>query len=355
VNRQCKGSAQGLGSWRSLLVVLLCMATLVCVLMQVASTSNPSIREGLQTHAVASGQDMPITGTWTFATAHENVHVLSLHRQARSGIPGHVLFSPAQDATWVLSQVLPFLGLLGALALVHFAPGRLSIHVLFCGTVPLTVGLFLLLESHILGIPMLWSHWARVLVWLGAVGLHFSAFLFLGRWIAGRVRHLKTAVWIALSLVVALFFIQNSRSPFMRFDGSELPPVPNLPTEVRLSLFRPSGVPDVTTDREEAVDAYLASVDAYSEAVHAIAARRYGLERWWHIASPHLLLDEISIQLLQADHAHVVDALYAAKSGPPSLAASLRAVWPEILWLAVLGFLAAWASCAAARRRVRCP
>jgi hypothetical protein len=223
--------------------------------------------------------------------------------------------------------------------------------------VPITVGLFLVLESRVLEIAFVWSQWSRLIVWLGCIGIYFAAFLFLGSWISQSVRHVKTAAWIFLSLFVALFMIQSSRALLMRFDGSLLPPAPDLPQEVRLSLFRPSGEPQVIPEREAMVADYLASVDAYSESIHTVVAARYRLERWWHVVSPHLLLDEVSSQLLQTQLADVMDVVFTPESEDtaPSLTASLMSVWPELAWLALLACLTGFGAWFTTREQVISP
>jgi hypothetical protein len=330
------------------LVTLLCLSLLVLLLMQVARGVNPSILGNLREiryYQYYQDPDVLLIGSWQFASAHSNVQFLQSQRLRLIDIRDNGLLLVARDTTSSLALILPLLALFTALALSRAKPtqdvSRSVRHwILGMGLLSLTitiiVGLFLVIESRILEIPYSWSQWSRALVWLGIVGTYFATFLFLGRWISQCTRHIRTAAWILLSLFVALFMIQSSRELLMRFDGSHLPPVPDLPVEVRLSLFRPSGEPRVTPDREEMVANYLESVDAYSQSVHAVVAGRYRLERWWHVISPQLLLNEISSQLLQARLPDVVDVIVASRSKEPSLMASLMSVAPEIAWLAIL-------------------
>jgi hypothetical protein len=189
---------------------------------------------------------------------------------------------------------------------------------------------------------------------LGCLGVYFTTFVLIGSWISRRVDSVGIATWIFLGLFVALFMIQGSRDLVMRFDGSSLVPVPELPTEVRLSLFRPSGEPRVTADREAMVADYLATVDAYSQSVYDVVSHRYILERWWHIVSPHLLLEEISEQLLQTQLASTMQLLAApeGEGRDPSLLASLTAVGPELVWLLLLGGLAGFVAWISNRRQM---
>jgi hypothetical protein len=193
--------------------------------------------------------------------------------------------------------------------------------------------------------------WSRLGVWIVIVGVYFALFLFLGRWIRQGTRSTKRSLWICLTLVCAMVTIQGSRPLLMRVDGSILPAVPDLPTEVQLSLFRPSGEPHVTEDRVEVVDEYLTAVDAYSQRVHDIVARRYALERWWHVVSPQLLMDEVAGQLLQTEYADAVDVFFSQDRAVPSLTTSLGAIWPEVAWLITLCSLCGAAGLAIRQRR----
>ena len=332
------------------LVILLCLSLLVLLLMQTARVVNPSILKSMrevQYSQYYQDQSFLLVGSWQFASAHKNIQVLQSQRLNLIDIHDNGLLLVAQDTTPSLILILPLLALFTSLALSRAKPTpatsrsirswALSMGLLSLA-IPLIVGLFLVIESRILEIPTSWSQWSRALVWLGFVGTYFTTFLFLGSWISQRARHVKTAAWIFLSLFVALFMIQSSRELIMRFDGSKLPQVPDLPYEVQLSLFRPSGEPRVIPEREEIVADYLESVDAYSESIHAVVASRYRLERWWHIVSPQLLLSEISSQLLQVQLADVVDVINSPKSEDkdPSLVASLMSMGPEMAWLLLL-------------------
>ena len=329
------------------LVILLCIGLLVCLLALASGVGSPYGRFSLRDSWGYQKPDALLVGCWQFATAHSNTSSLLSDRQWQLDVDGNSLLLVAKNAAPSLTLILPLLALFTSLALARGRPAVTTT----CATrscivtdsilslaVPIVVGLFLVVESFNLEIPFSWAQWSRTLCWLGFVGIYFSTFLFLGSWISRPTRHVKTAAWIFLSLFVALFMIQSSRELIMRFDGSYLPPVPDLPQEVRLSLFRPSGEPRVTLDREEMVADYLESVDAYSESIHAVVASQYRLERWWHIVSPQLLLTEISGQLLQSQLADVVDVIVAPKSEDkdPSLVASLMSVGPEMAWLAML-------------------
>ena len=333
---------------QAMLAMLLCLSLLVCVLVQEARVVNPSMRGYSREMQYYQDQDTLLIGSWQFASAHSNVGALQLNRQRMVDIiHENGLLLVARYATPTLALILPLLALFTGLALVRANP---ALHVfrsvrswalcvgLLSLAVPIVVGLFLILESRSLEIPFSWSQWSRLLVWLGFVGTYFATFLVLGTWISHHVRHVRTAVWIFASLLVAMFMIQSGRELIVRFDGSHLPPVPELPVEVRLSLFRPSGEPRVTRDRETMVATYLESVDAYSNSVHAVVEHRYGLERWWHVVSPQLLLYELSYQLLQAQLADIVDVVYALENEgkEPSMMSSLTSVWPEMVWLILL-------------------
>ena len=351
------------GKWlQPTLVALLCIGLLVCLLALAAGVGNQHGRFSLRNSWDYQEPDALLVGSWQFATAHSNTSSLLSDRQWQLDVDGNSLLLVTKNAVPPLTLILPLLALFASLALARGRPAVPTTsatrsyavtHGILSLAVPIVVGLFLVVESFNLEIPFSWTQWSRALVWLGCVGIYFSTFLFLGSWISQHVRHVKTAAWIFLSLFVALFMIQSSRELIMRFDGSYLLPVPDLPQEVRLSLFRPSGEPRVTPDREEMVADYLESVDAYSESVHAVVASRYRLERWWHIVSPQLLLTEISGQLLQTQLANVVDVIAAPKSEDkdPSLAASLMSVGPEMAWLAMLFCIAGLGSWFAARKR----
>jgi len=343
-----------------LLVVLLCSALLSGLLVLAAQHANASMRSGFW-DANNAKQDALLVGSWAFTSAHSNIESLMVDLQ-QLNLDDNALLLVARSVSRSLALILPLLALLAALAL--------SQHVSFPTTsystrsravargilnlaIPLLMGLALVIESRILKVPLPVNQWSRVLVWLGFIAAYFAAFSFLGIWISRRTHHIKTAVWISLSLFVALFMIQSSRELIMRFDGSYLPPVPDLPTEVRLSLFRPSGTPSVTPDREEMVAEYLAAVDAYSESVYAVVQHRYNLERWWHVLSPQLSFLEVSGQLLQAELAGTVDVLYSSERGDkvPSLLALMSTIWQETAWLLLLCALAGWASRRPARKR----
>lgn len=345
-------------------VFLLCMALVACSLVQVARLSNPSIQFSLLNVARNQHKSTLIVDRWQFASAHGNIALLAENRQRTLAINESAVLLIAQSASPALSLILPLLALFTGFALARSTQGsdessRTLSHQpalwmgMSCLSVPLIIGVFLVIEAHVLGIPLVWASWSRILVWLGCVGTYFPTFLFFGAWISRRTRHTKTAAWIFLSLFVAFFVIQGSRELVMRIDGSALPPVPELPTEVRLSLFRPSGEPRVIPEREQMVADYLESVDAYSESVHAVVASRYQLERWWHVVSPQLLLSEISSQLLQTQLADIVDVIVAPKSEDkdPSLVSSLMSVGPEIAWLAILCCIAGLGSWFTARKR----
>ena len=351
------------------LVILLCLSLLALLLMQAAREINPSILRNfgeIQRSQYYQDPNILLVGSWQFASAHRNIQFFQSQRLRLIDIHDNGLLLVARDTTPSLVFILPLLALFAALALsqVKSTPDMsrsIRSWVLSRGllslAIPIIVGLFLVIESQILEIPTAWSQWSRVLVWLGFVGTYFTIFLFLGSWISQCTRHVKTVAWVFLSLFVALFMIQSSRELVMRFDGSKLPQVPDLPHEVKLSLFRPSGEPRVTPDREEMVADYLASVDAYSQSVHAVVARRYDLERWWHVASPQLLLTEISSQLLQTQVVDIVDVVFTSKSEDreAGLAISLRSVWPEIAWLVLLCCIAVFGAWMAERKRESAP
>jgi hypothetical protein len=339
-------------SWRALLVVLLCLGALAGLLYEIgqvaveqiaATTWGASSREG---HGV-------LMGIWRFASAHENVFALNEARQQRLRLEQDAAFLVAQDVSTALTLALPFLALFAALAL------PLSRRVRLWAFVGLALGVSSLVVACLWGIvrQQTWTMepgaWSRLLVWIAFLTTYFTLFLLLGTWIRGVTRSTKKAVWICLSLIFAMLLIQGARPLLMRVDGSRLPPVPTLPTEVRLSLFRPSGEPRVTEDRVEMVEDYLASVDAYSEEVHKVVADRYTVERSWHVVSPQLLLRELAGQLLQSEYADIVDVVYSGRRSEPGLAASLRAVWPEAVWLLVLCALAGTAATVVGRSQGR--
>jgi len=329
------------------LVALLCIGLLVCLLALAAGVGSPYGRFSLRDSWGYQEPDALLVGSWQFATAHGNASSLLGNRQWQFDVDGNSLLLVAKNAVPPLTLILPLVALFASLALARGRPAVTTTcaprfcavtHGILSLAIPIVVGLFLVVESFNLEISFSWTQWSRALVWLACVGIYFTTFLFLGSWISQRTRRVKTAAWIFLSLFVALFMIQSSRELIMRIDGSALPPVPELQNEVRLSLFRPSGEPRVTPDREEMVADYLESVDAYSESVHAVVASRYRLERWWHVVSPQLLLGEISSQLLQTQLADIVDVIVAPKSEDkdPSLAASLMSAGPEMAWLLLL-------------------
>lgn len=330
-------------------VFLLCVGLLVCVLTQVARVTNPSIRSSLLEVSINQHKSTLIVGRWQFASAHSNVAIVSEYRQRRLAIKECALLLMAQSTSSALGFILPLLAIFAGLALTRSTQGSCEPSLItprhtvlwmgvLCFSIPLVIGVFLVIESHILRIPHVWATWSRILVWMGCVGTYFAGFLFFGSWISRLTQHTKMAAWIFLSLFVAFFVIQGSRELAMRVDGSALPPVPELPAEVRLSLFRPSGEPRVTSDREEMVADYLAAVDSYSESLHALASRQYMLERWWHVVSPQLLLSEISLQVLQSQFADVVDVAFSAghEDQEASLMASLASVWLELVWLVLI-------------------
>lgn len=326
---------------RTLLVILLCLGTLVGLLHQVARTASDEI---VATAAWAQSwvqDEGSIMGLWQFASAHENVLALNAIRQQVFRVDTDVMLMVARDVSAALALVLPLLGLFAGLALPSRSrPRVLALIGLGLGT-PLGVVVTLAWAASNRGWTMDPAVWSRLAVWIVIVGAYFVLFLLLGRWIQQRTRSVKRSLWICLGLVLAMVLIQGSRPLLMRVDGSVFPAVPDLPTEVRLSLFRPSGEPRVTEDRVEVVDEYLSAVDAYSQRVHEAIERRYALERWWHAVSPQLLMDEIAGQLLQTEYANAIDIVFSEDRAPPSLVASLGAVWPEIAWLltwcAVLG------------------
>jgi len=350
--------------WGSFLVAFLSLGLLVCLLALTANVINANIQSHYQSSRSYQDSDSLLIGSWRFASAHSNVQSLQSHRQLSNDIHKDALLLVARYATPNLGLILPLLALFTGLALVRANPALGTLrpirsyalaHAILSLAVPLVVGVFLVIESRILEIPYSWSQWSRLLVWLVVIGTYFASFLFLGSWISQRVQHVKMAAWIFASLFIAMFMIQSTRGFLMRFDGSNLPPVPDLPTEVRLSLFCPSGEPRVTLDREEMVAEYLDSVDAYSESVHAVIRDRYDLERWWHAISPQLLLYELSYQVLQSQLADIVDVVYSPGGRNPSLAASLAVIWPEAAWLTLLCSLSGLSTVIAARKHGRTP
>ncbi len=342
---------------RALIVIVLCVGLLAVALFQVARVANPSIRNSIWKAAINEHKSPWIVLRWQFASAHSNLTYLADDFQRRVAAEESVGLLVARSATPTLAFILPLLGLFAGLALQRYTqPSSLSSHVharqrlfwigLLSAAVLLLIGGFLVLETHILEASFDWSQWCRLLVWLLVLGVYFSSFTFAGSWISQRVNKDKTIVWIILSLFVALFILQASREPLMRVDGSLLPNIPQLPAEVRMSLFRPSGTPQVIPEREEMIAEYLASVDAYSESIHCLAAHQYNLERWWHVACPPLLLSEISGQLLQTQFNNIVDVVFSEQGSNrrPSLASSLVCVWPEVAWLCLIMGCVAWAA-----------
>ncbi|MBU1050695.1 hypothetical protein KKG90_11805 [Candidatus Bipolaricaulota bacterium] len=338
----------------AVLIILACLGLLACLLVQ----SERVTRTNLQDSQWYGTTDAEIVGSWQFASAHANIgSLLDLARLSADAEEMDLLFA-AQDLAPALALALPIMGLFAALAFASTNPRgadkacrrALALpHVILSIAIPAMIGLYLLWQSHRLEVPLLWSQAGRILIWLACIGVYFTTFLLIGGWISRRVGSVSKATWISLGLIVTLFMIQGSRDLVMRFDGSSLPPVPELPAEARLSLFRPSGQPHVTPDREAMVADYLSTVDAYSQSVYDLVSHRYSLERWWHVVSPHLLLNEVSDQLLQTQFASTVQLLAApeGEDREPSLLASLTAVGPELIWLLWLGGLSglvAWIS-----------
>ncbi len=346
-----RGPVRRFGSLRTGLVVLVVLGLLACVIADLSGHVGSSVRGLRLASSSMTSTDTSHVGRWEFASAHSNVQALVQFQQRYIHFPDDALLVMAQTSmpTWIL--ILPLVGLLAATALVRFGRSRARATVLLSGLVPLAIGSWLVIQAHVLEIPQVWSSWSRVLVWLVVLDLYFVLFLLLGTWINLTLRSLRRAVWVLVGLFVVLFAIQGARPVLMRMDGAALPAVPELPTEVRLSLFRPSGEPRVTPDRVEMVDAYLQSVDAYSEAVHDVVRRRYNLERWWNAASPQLLLSEMAGQLLQNDYANTTDVIYTPSRRSPSLFASMGAIWPESAWLAAACCLVGWGVQTSSRKR----
>lgn len=343
---RAKTRLQHIQGLHAALIILACLAVLAGLLVQSGSVTRSNLRNSQWYQAT----DAEIVGSWRFASAHANVTSLLELARLSADVEEMGLLFAAQDLAPALTLALPLLGLLAALAFnwtnprgvdKGYHPARARPQIILCIAIPIMSTLYLLWQAHRLELPLEWDQGCRLLVWLACIGIYFTSFLLMGTWISNHVGRFRTATWIFLSLVVALFMIQGSRDLVMRFDGSSLPPVPDLPAEVRLSLFRPSGEPRVTADREALVADYLSSVDAYSQSVYDVVSHRYNLERWWHVVSPHLLLEELSDQLLQTELARTVHLLAAPERDEqePSLFASMIAVGPELIWLLFLGGL----------------
>jgi len=335
---------------RTVLVLLLCLGTLVALSHQVARTaSDEMVATAAWTQSWVQDEES-LMGSWQFASAHENVLALNVTRQQVFRVDTDVMLLVARDVSAALALALPLLGLFAGLALPARSRLRVLAPVVLGVGVPLGVAVSLAWVASTHGWTMGPAVWSRLGVWIVIVSAYFNLFLLLGRWIQRRTGSTKRSLWVYLTLVCAMATIQGSRPLLMRVDGSIFPAVPDLPTEVKLSLFRPSGEPQVTADRVQIVDEYLAAVDTYSQQVHDVVAQRYALERWWHVVSPQLLMDEIAGQLLQTDYANAVDVVFSEDRAPPSLATSLGAVWPEIAWLVALCGLCGAAGLRAERR-----
>ena len=340
------------GILRSALVLVLCLGTVAGLTVQVGRMSCDAIGEAtawarMMAHQVKN----TLLGVWRFASTHENVDALNATRQQVLRLETDAMFLVARDVSTALALVLPLLGLLTGVALPSLSRFRAVTSIALAIGVPLILGVSLASFARQQGWMMSPDVWTRIGVWIVVVGAYFTLFLLLGNGIQRRTQSTKRSMWIVLTAFAAMLLIEGTRPLLMRVDGSDFPAVPDLPTEVRLSLFRPSGEPRVTADRVDIVEEYLTTVDAYSQRVHAIVARRYALERWWHAVSPQLLLREIASQLLQSEYASAIDVVFSADRGSPSLAASLGAVWPEAAWLLALCGLLGVVGRRAKRRR----
>ncbi len=321
---------------RAVLVLILCLGTLVGVSYQVARTASDEIIDTAAWAQMSTQGGKSVLGVWQFASAHENVLALNVIRQQVFRVDTEVMLLVARNVSAALALALPLLGLFAGLALPPRCRLRIFTSIGLDLGVPLGVAVSLAWVASSRGWTMGPAVWSRLGVWIVIVGAYFVLFLLLGRWIQQRTRSAKRSLWICLTLICAMVTIQGTRPLLMRVDGSIFPAVPDLPTEVALSLFRPSGEPQVTADRVEIVDEYLAAVDAYSQRVHEIVARRYAVERWWHVVSPQLLMDEVAGQLLQTEYSNAIDVFFSEDRAVPGLAASLITVWPEVAWLVAL-------------------
>jgi len=332
--------------WFADLAVLL---TLALVLAATAISLNPVLRSELDDPLPPQGTRW--SGILGGGSAHANLWELSTDHQLYRGRRRNALYLVGKRLLFVLLLVLPVIAMAGGLlqgrqlARSH-ERRRTLIMFRMLGSVLTIVGamaLFVVLECHHLGIAPTSAQRTRVLVWAASMGLYAGVFLALSVWIGSRVRSARTATWILLSITIGLWMLEGSREPVFSLSSSPLPRVPELPTEVRMSLFRPSGEPRVTEDRQEFVEAYLDAVDAYSGALYESVRARYQTERLWHIFSPQLAMREISFQLLQDDFPTLAEIIYAPFR-PYRLSrfgGTVSAVWPELVWfLALLGIFA---------------
>ena len=339
------------GVLRSALVLVLCLGTVAGLTVQVGRTSCAAVVEATAwARPMAHQVKNTLLGVWRFASAHENVDALNATRQQALRLETDAMFLVARDVSTALALVLPLLGLLTGVAIPSLSRFRAATSIALGIGVPLILIVSLASFARQQGWMMSPDAWTRIAVWVAIVDAYFTLFLLLGHWIQRRTQSMKRALWIVLTAFAAVLLIEGTRPLLMRVDGSVFPAVPGVPTEVRLSLFRPSGEPQVPEERVEIVEEYLTAVDAYSQQVHAIVARRYALERWWNAVSPQLLLREIASQLLQSEYANAIDVIYSSDRRMPSLATSVNAVWPEAAWLLALCGLLVVSSLVAGRR-----
>jgi|GEM_PF-2051084 len=343
--------------WLALLLTGLILGVFLIV---IATSVNPTLREELKSPWSLMMQGTRWTATWGPGTAHENLWTLSTDRQLQEGRETNALFLSCKRLLPAMLLILQIIGMGGGLLVGRALRLRSDLGMLVrilahVGAPVLVIGVllgFMMVESRLLGLSTHPAQWGRVIVWVIGLGLYFGITFSLASWIGSRVKDVRRASWILLSLFVGLLLLEGSRELFWPMSASELPQVPELPTEVRRALFRPSGEPRVTEDREELVAEYLATVDNYSTGLAGAVEMRYRIERLWNFVCPQLVLREISFQLLQDDRATITEIIYMSTRPyrVPSLRASLAAVKAEAIWLVVAFVLL---SCGALRSQIK--
>lgn len=195
------------------------------------------------------------------------------------------------------------------------------------GIVFVLLGILVAGLTVILGIRTTWIQWIRTVAFGIAAAVYTIAFFYLGVLVLQRKRPasawLLPAVWAAMLLltVAVNFMTVISDSAF----GS----LPEPSTDLRRAPYR-------SEERRRLEIGYFDEVAAYADGIRQSIHRQYQHERWLHILSPVLLLEEIGGQLLQSTFPTATDVLYSLRSldTDGSIARSLLAAWPE--WVGLL-------------------
>ena len=189
------------------------------------------------------------------------------------------------------------------------------------------------------GIGISWSpdQLFRAILALVLVGVYLALFLVVGSWISAKARRSSQALWIAAGVFLALFITHIGLEGVLTLSSPDYPEVPKS-SGVHAYFEQLAFRPELAAQPPDHVIQYLDDLAAYSSETASVLRERYQLERWVNALSPTHLFLEIAGQLLQDEFANASDIIYYSEreQTSPSIAKSLQAAAPEMLWLLLL-------------------